>query len=262
MLGAIAGDIIGSIYEFHNIRTTEFSLFQPERFFTDDTVLTVALADAILNNKSYADTMRSYYRRYPDAGYGTRFSSWARHENSTAYNSWGNGAAMRISPVGFAFDSLEQVLENAKKYTEITHNHPEGIKGGLATATAIFLARTGQSKTEIKKYITENFQYNLDRTCDEIRPNYRFNESSQETVPEAIIAFLDSNDFENAIRLAVSLGGDTDTLTCITGGIAQAFYGGVPAEIAENTLSILDNELRAVTLKFIEKYLEDDSCRK
>jgi ADP-ribosylglycohydrolase len=199
--------------------------------------------------------MRTYYRRYPRAGYGARFSSWAQYENSAAYNSWGNGAAMRISPVGFAFDSLEEVLEKAQKYTEITHNHPEGIKGGMATASAIFLARTGHSKDDIKNYITENFQYDLTRTCDQIRPHYFFNESSQETVPEAIIAFLESSDFENAIRLAVSLGGDTDTLTCITGGIAQAFYGGVPTDIAEKTLSILDDDLRAVTLKFIEKYL-------
>jgi ADP-ribosylglycohydrolase len=255
MLGAIAGDIIGSIYEFNNIKTTEFSLFQPKRFFTDDTVLTVALADAILNDKDYADTMRLYYHRYPNESYGFRFSSWARNKSAPAYNSWGNGAAMRISPVGFAFDSLKEVLEKAQKYTEITHNHPEGIKGGLATAAAIFLARSGHSKHDIKNYITENFQYDLTRNCDQIRPHYFFNESSQETVPEALIAFLDSSDFENAIRLAVSLGGDTDTLTCITGGIAQAFYGGIPTEIAEKTLSILDDDLRAVTLKFIEKFL-------
>jgi ADP-ribosylglycohydrolase len=255
MLGAITGDIIGSVYEFSNIKTTKFPLFSRDCFFTDDSVLTIALADAILNDKDYADTMRAYYRRYPRAGYGARFSSWAQYENSAAYNSWGNGAAMRISPVGFAFDSLEEVLEKAKQYSEITHNHPEGIKGGMATASAIFLARTGHSKDDIKNYITENFQYDLTRTCDQIRPHYFFNESSQETVPEAMIAFLESSDFENAIRLAVSLGGDTDTLTCITGGIAQAFYGGVPTEIAEKTLSILDDDLRAVTLKFIEKYL-------
>jgi ADP-ribosylglycohydrolase len=255
MLGAITGDIIGSIYEFHNIKTTQFPLFSHKCCFTDDTVLTVALADAILHNQDYADTMRTYYHRYPHAGYGARFRSWAEDKNAPAYNSWGNGAAMRISPAGYAFDTLEEVLEKAKTYTEITHNHPEGIKGGLATAVAIFLARTGHSKTEIKTYITTNFQYDLNRTCDEIRPDYLFNESSQATVPEAIIAFLESSDFENAIRLAVSLGGDTDTLACITGGIAEAFYGGVPVEIAQQALLILDDELRAVTVSFMEKYL-------
>lgn len=174
--------------------------------------------------------------------------------NRAPYNSWGNGAAMRISPVGFAFNTLKEVQQKTREYTEITHNHPEGIKGALATASAIFLARTGHTKQQIKNYIIENYNYELNRTCDDIRPHYTFNESCQETVPEAIIAFLESTDFESAIRLAVSLGGDSDTLTCITGGIAQAFYGGVPDNIAQKTLAILDEPLRNITLKFMQTY--------
>ena len=255
MLGAITGDIVGSVYEFDNIKTTEFDLFCfDSAFFTDDTILTVALADAILHELDYADTLRNYSRRYPHASYGTSFFLWARTPNAPAYDSWGNGAAMRISPVGYAFDNLEEVQQKAREYTEITHNHPEGIKGALATASAIFLARTGHSKQQIRDYITEQFGYDLNRTCDDIRPHYYFNESCQGTVPEAIIALLDSTDFENALRLAVSLGGDSDTLTCITGGIAQAFYGGVPTTIAEKALSLLDEPLRVITVAFMQKY--------
>ena len=260
MLGAITGDIVGSIYEFSNIKTTEFLLLDTQRcFFTDDSVLTIALADAILHNKNYADTMRTYFKRYPRAGFGTMFYRWASADASdlyhrAPYNSWGNGAAMRISPVGYAFDTLEDVLQKAREYTEITQNHPEGIKGACATAAAIFLARTGHSKQQIKDYIVANFEYDLNRTCDQIRPHYYFNESCQETVPEAIIAFLESTDFEHALRLAVSLGGDSDTLTCITGGIAQAFYGGVPTEISEKVLLFLDEPLRAITIAFMQKY--------
>lgn len=255
MLGAITGDIVGSVYEFDNIKTTEFDLFcYDSAFFTDDSILTVALADAILHDLDYADTMRDYTRRYPHASYGTSFFLWARTPNAPAYNSWGNGAAMRISPVGFAFNTLEEVQQNAQKYTEITHNHPEGIKGALATASAIFLARTGHTKQQIKDYLIENYSYDLNRSCDDIRPHYYFDVSSQGTVPEAIIAFLDSTDFESAIRLAVSLGGDSDTLTCITGGIAQAFYGSVPDNIAKKTLATLDEPLRDITLKFMQTY--------
>ena len=261
MLGAITGDIVGSIYEFDNIKITDFPLITKQCFFTDDSVLTIALADAILHKLDYAETMRAYFVRYPRAGYGTMFYRWASASiddvfSRAPYNSWGNGAAMRISPVGFAFDSLEEVQQKAQKYTEITHDHPEGIKGALATASAIFLARTGHSKQQIKNYIIENYAYDLNRSCDDIRPNYYFNESCQETVPEAIIAFLDSTDFESAIRLAVSLGGDSDTLTCITGGIAQAFYGGVPDTIAKQALAILDEPLRNITLKFMQTYCQ------
>lgn len=254
MIGAIAGDIIGSVYEWHRIKSKEFALFSPKCFYTDDSVLTIALADAILTGKDYAQIMKAYYRRYPDAGYGGRFHQWAQSHDSKPYNSWGNGAAMRISPVGFAFGNLEDVLLKAETFTAVTHNHPEGIKGAQATAAAIFLARTGKSKPEIQKYIESTFGYDLTRTLDEIRPDYRFNESCQETVPQAIIAFLESTDYEDAIRNAISLGGDSDTLACITGGIAEAFYGGVPEMIRERAMAILDEKLRRVTEDFIRQF--------
>lgn len=254
MLGAIAGDIIGSVYEFHNIKTKDFPLFDSRCFFTDDTVLTVAVADTILNGGEYLSNIKEYYYRYPNAGYGGRFRRWAKSDSMAAYNSWGNGSAMRVSAVGFAFDDFETVLAEAIQSASVTHNHPEGIKGAQATAAAIFLGRTGRSKQEIASYIETNLGYDLTPSLDEIRPNYEFNESCQETVPQAIIAFLESTDFEDAIRNAISLGGDSDTLACITGGIAQAFYGGVPEAIARQTLARLDKPLRSVTEEFIAQY--------
>ncbi len=256
MIGAIAGDIIGSVYEWQNIKTKQFELFSPECSFTDDTVLTVAMAEAILTGNDYASLMRAYYRRYPAAGYGGFFRSWAQAQECQPYNSWGNGAAMRISAVGFAFNTLDEVLLRATEYTAVTHIHPEGIKGVQATAAAIFLARTGSTKDAIRQYAVANFHYDLSRSVDEIRPTYHFNESCQETVPEAIVCFLESSDFEDAIRNAISLGGDSDTLACITGGIAQAFYG-VPAGIAERAMAILDEELRGVTERFSLRYCTD-----
>lgn len=253
MIGAIAGDIIGSIYEWEGIKSKQFDLFSPDCCFTDDTVLTVALAESILTGNDYASMMRAYYRRYPRAGYGGLFHLWAQAHESQPYNSWGNGAAMRISSVGFAFDTLDEVLSRTTEYTAVTHNHIEGIKGAQATAAAIFLARTGSTKDDIKHYTAATFDYDLSRSVDEIRPTYRFNESCQETVPEAIVCFLESTDFEDAIRNAVSLGGDSDTLACITGGIAQAYYG-VPAAIADRAMSILDEDLRAVTVRFMSSY--------
>jgi ADP-ribosylglycohydrolase len=259
MLGAIAGDIIGSIYEFANVKTKDFPLFSDRSAFTDDSILTVAIADAILHNGDYRQTLQAYVRRYPNpmGSYGGRFSAWATSAALEPYNSWGNGSAMRVSPVGFAFNDLETVLQVAKDTAEVTHNHPEGIKGAQATAAAIFLSRTGHGKAGIKAYIETQFGYDLDRTIDTIRPMYRFNESCQETVPEAIVAFLDSTDFEDAIRNAVSLGGDTDTLTCITGGIAEAFYGDVPAAIAQETIARLDQHLRTVVETFTTQYGKD-----
>lgn len=234
MIGAIAGDIIGSVYEFDNIKTTDFPLFTNESDYTDDTIMTVAVADWLLNGGDLAKVMQRYGREYPypTGGYGGRFSGWLREKDPQPYNSWGNGSAMRVSAVGWMFESLEKTLEVAKETAAVTHNHPEGIKGAQATAAAIYLARTGKNKQDIKQYIETTFSYDLSRSCDEIRPCYRFNESCQGTVPEAIIAFLDSFDFENAIRLAVSLGGDSDTLACITGGIAEAFYG-MPEKIKQ-----------------------------
>ncbi len=254
MLGAIAGDMIGSVYEFHNIKTKDFPLFDSKCFFTDDTVLTVAVADAILNGGEYVKNIKAYYYRYPDAGYGGMFRRWAKSNSMAAYNSWGNGSAMRVSAVGFAFDDLETVLAEAIQSAAVTHNHPEGIKGAQATAAAIFLARTGRTKQAIASYIETNFGYDLTQSIDEIRPNYQFNESCQETVPQAIVAFLESTDFEDAIRNAISLGGDSDTLACITGGIAQAFYGGVPETISNKVLKRLDPHLKSVTKAFISTY--------
>lgn len=249
MLGAIAGDIIGSVYEFDNIKTKDFELFHPDAFFTDDTVLTVALADSIVTNSDYLDLVLEYYNHYPDCSYGGRFREWAKHGPHTPYNSWGNGSAMRVSPVGFAYDSLDSVLAEAKKSAEITHNHPEGIKGAQATAVAIFFARTGRSRDEIKRYIEAVFNYDLSTSLDEIRPTYQFDESCQGTVPQAIRAFLEASDWEDAVRNAISLGGDSDTLACITGGIAEAAFG-LPAKVAEKTLGYLDQRLVQVQQEF------------
>lgn len=254
MIGAIAGDIIGSVYEWNNIKTKEFELFSPRCFFTDDTVLTVALADSIMSNTPYVDNLKKFYRLYPGRGYGGSFHRWAGSDDPEPYNSWGNGAAMRISPAGYAYDDLDTVLLKAKEFTEITHNNPEGIKGGQATASAVFFARKGKSKDEIKDFIEKEFGYDLSRHVDEIRPSYIFDVSSQGTVPQAIRAFIDSTGFEDAIRTAVSLGGDTDTLTCITGGIAQAFYGGVPGFFAKNVYEILDKRLGKITREFMKKF--------
>lgn len=251
MIGAIAGDMVGSIYEFYSIKTTEFPLFSPGCRFTDDTVLTVALADAILNSADYTEKLKEYYRRYPKAGFGGSFRNWAESADNNPYNSWGNGAAMRISPVGFAYESLAETLQMAEKFTAVTHNHPEGIKGACATAAVIYLARTGSDKEKIRSYIENTFGYDLHRSVDSIRPDYHYEISCQKTVPEAIIAFLDSTDFENALRLAVSLGGDSDTLACITGGMAQAFYGMVPLGIEKEVFARLDAPLEEVTHQFM-----------
>jgi ADP-ribosylglycohydrolase len=256
MIGAIAGDIIGSVYEWDNIKTKDFELFSPKCFFTDDTVLTAALADTILTGTSYVDNLKSFYLWYPGRGYGGSFHSWAQSANPSPYNSWGNGAAMRISPVGYAYNDIDTVLAKAAEFTEITHNHPEGIKGGQATATAVYLARMGKTKSEIKDFIETHFQYDLNKHVDEIRPHYKFDVSSQGTVPQAIRAFIDSTDFEDAIRTAVSLGGDTDTVACITGGIAQAFYGGVPERIVNKVYEILDARLGRISREFMEKYVK------
>lgn len=260
MLGAIAGDIIGSVYEGNNFKTKDFPLFNRQCRFTDDTVLTVAVADIILNGSNfldrnqYIDQLKLYYRRYPYAGYGRNFREWAKSSSREPYNSFGNGAAMRVSPIGYAFNDLDTVLEAAKLSAEVTHNHPEGIKGAQATASAIFLARTGHDKAKIKSYIQNTFGYDLDQTLEQIRPTYQYDSTCQGSVPQAIIAFLESTSFEDAVRNAVSIGGDSDTLSCITGGIAQAFYGGVPQAIAELALSHLNEHLHLVTETFMFQY--------
>lgn len=256
LCGAIAGDIIGSVYEWHTTKNTDFYLFTLSSKFTDDTVMTVANADWLLTGDSLLGVMQDYGNRYPHAGYGGMFRSWLREDEPKPYNSFGNGSAMRVSPVGWAFDTLEETLEAAKQSAEITHNHPEGIKGAQATSACIFMARTGKSKQEIKDYIEKRFGYNLSRTCDEIRPTYDFDVTCQGSVPESIIAFLESTDFESAIRLAVSLGGDADTMGAITGGIAEAYYGGVSEHIRKEVLKRLPNEFIVVMQKFYQKFVE------
>ena len=241
MLGAIIGDIVGSIYEWHNIKTKEFPLFGQKCKFTDDTVMTIAVAEGLMNGgtpEDYVKAMKRLGRMFPKAGYGGRFRSWLFSDDNKPYNSWGNGSAMRVSPAGCFFDTLEMTENAAEASAAVTHNHPEGIKGAKATAAAIFLARNNKSKEEIKSYIENNYGYDLSGTLDKIRPTYKFDVSCMGTVPEAIIAFLESEDFEDAIRNAISLGGDSDTLAAITGSIAEAAYG-VPDEIKTKAILLL-----------------------
>ena len=254
MLGAIAGDVIGSVFERFPTKSTDFPLFSHDSTFTDDTVLTVAVAWSILNKTDYTRSLKMFGRKYPHAGYGGFFYRWMFSPDCEPYNSWGNGSAMRVSAIGFAFSTLEDVLNEAEKSAEITHNHPEGIKGAQAMALAIYLARMGKDKVTIKKEISNRFGYDLDRTVNEIRKTYRFDVSCQGSVPEAIISFLESEDFEDAIRRAISLGGDSDTLACMAGGIAQAYYKTVPPEIVSNVRKRLPEEFLSIIDEFNKKY--------
>jgi len=257
MYGAIIGDICGSIYEFEKFKTEkpgELQLADPRCFFTDDTVLTCAVIDALLSKKNYEKSVYRWANKYPKRGYGGRFINWFTSLSPKPYNSWGNGSAMRVSAIGWAFDTIGEALAEAKLSAEITHNHPEGIKGAQATVTAIFMARHGKSKEIIKKSIEDTFDYNLHRTLKEIRPNYSFDESCQRTVPEAIIAFLESEDFTGAIQNAISLGGDADTLACITGGIAEAYYKKIPAELIEFTNRKLNQEMSVLLKEFYTRF--------
>lgn len=242
MLGAIIGDMAGSVYEFHNHKSKDFPFFSDRCFPTDDSIMTVAVAKAILENKGEAEGlsrqavkwMRKIGQQYEGCGYGGRFYKWMFCEHPQPYGSFGNGAAMRVSACGFAANSLNEAIALSHAVTAVTHDHPEGIKGAEATACAIYLARTNHTKQEIRDHITENY-YNLDFTLDEIRPNYRFDATCQGTVPQAIEAFLESNSFEDAIRNAISIGGDSDTLAAITGSIAEAYYG-IPKRIREEAI--------------------------
>ncbi len=252
MIGAIAGDMIGSPYERYPVKTKDFEMRVAR--FTDDTVLTVAIADAILSGSGYTESIVTFAQRYPHAGYGGTFQQWMWSPDHKPYNSWGNGSAMRVSPVGFAFDTVEEVLAEAKRSAEISHNHPEGIKGAQATALAIFLARKFKSKRIIRDEISGRFPYDLERTIDEIRPAYRFDVSCQGSVPESIIAFLESVSYVDAIKNAISLGGDADTMACITGGIAQAFYGEIPEWITEKVREKLPPDLLNIADRFSERY--------
>lgn len=254
LLGAIAGDVIGSVYEFAGQKEYEFPLFDKRSKFTDDSLLTIAVADAILHQRSYLECIREYALAYPHSGFGGYFRRWMHSDDPRPYNSFGNGSAMRVSAVGWAFDTLEEVLSEAEQSAAVTHNHLEGIKGAQATALCIYLARTGSSREEIKQQVQARFVYDLERSLDEIRPSYKFNETCQQTVPEAIIAFLESNDYEDAVRKAISLGGDADTLAAITGSIAEAYYGGVPAEIVDEVMKRLPVDLKSVVKEFGMKF--------
>ena len=267
MLGAIIGDIVGSIYEFDNIKTKEFDFFTDEKFFTDDTVMTVAIADAIMNggqHENFIQSMKKWGVDYIDKSYGHSFRRWLKSENSEPYNSWGNGSAMRVSPCGWIAklnipfeEGLKLTEDLAKKSAEVTHNHPEGIKGAQATASSIFFMRHGKSKNAIeeyknklKDYIQNKYKYDLNFTLNEIRPSYAFNESCQKTVPQAIVSFLESENFEDAIRNAISIGGDSDTLAAITGSIAEATYG-IPEDIKEKAINYLDNKIKELYNKWV-----------
>ena len=264
MYGAILGDMIGSPYEFdQGNKTKTFPLFSEESTFTDDTVMTLAVGRAFLDaqpdadidwiRRRLVDSMKQYGEQFPYAGYGGMFHCWLREKDPKPYGSFGNGSAMRVSGAAWLYNDLETVRSMARLSSEVSHNHPEGIKGAEATAAAIYLARIGSTKAEIKAYMEENFGYDLSRTCDEIRPNYHHVESCQETVPEAITAFLEGDSFEDVIRTAVSLGGDCDTLTCIAGAIAEAFYG-VPEELKQECRRRLPEQLLEV-LEKIDAFL-------
>jgi ADP-ribosylglycohydrolase len=253
MIGAIAGDVIGSVHEWNPARG-DFPLLVNGSQFTDDTVLTVATAHAILTGRDFGAAYLDFGRRYPTAGYGASFYDWLFAREQLPYNSWGNGSAMRVSPIGFAYDADHEVLARAKESAVVTHNHPEGIKGAQATALAVFLARMGTPRAAIRERISEEFDYDLDRTVEQIRPTYSFEVSCQKSVPEAIVAFLDSTDFESAVRLAVSLGGDADTQAAIAGGIAEAFYRGVPAPIVDQVRQRLPAEFLEVIDEFERRF--------
>lgn len=260
MLGAIAGDVIGSVHEGAGTKSKDFPLFEEYTRYTDDSVLTVAVAKQLLVGGAevkpgYGPRLQEFFHYYPQAGYGGSFIGWALDRSSEPYNSWGNGSAMRVSPVGWAFDNLEQVLAEAKRSAEVTHNHPEGIRGAQATAAAIWLARQGRSKAEIKQQIERDFGYDLNRRLADIRERYCFDVSCQGSVPESIIAFLESTDYEDALRNAISLGGDADTMACIAGGIAEAFYRDIPDEIIAGTMARLDERLRLIVREFRQRYV-------
>lgn len=265
MLGAIIGDIAGSRFEMNNRKSKDFNLFSAECFFTDDTVMTLAVAKTLLDCKgNYSNlsekaisTMQEIGHLYPTCGYGRMFRRWLYSQQPKPYNSYGNGAAMRVSACGFAAKSLEEAKALSKAVTEVTHNHPEGIKGAEATAVAIYLARSGYSIEEIQQHISTKY-YPMDFTLDEIRDTYEFNETCQDTVPQALKAFFESLDFEDAIRNAISIGGDSDTLAAITGGIAEAYYG-VPQDIKDKALNYLDEDLLQIVNRFYSEFKKGET---
>ena len=266
MLGALVGDIIGSPYEFYNTKSMDFELFTKWTKFTDDSVMTLAVAKWLMEDGEHSPRhlircMQELGRRYPRAGYGGNFSCWLRQENPQPYNSWGNGAGMRVSPVGLYAKTLDEALELARITASVSHNHPEGIKGAQAIAASVYLCKEGQSKQKIKEYVEQTFGYNLSRTVDEIRPNYAFDVSCQGSVPEAIIAFLEGNSFEEVIRLAISIGGDSDTIGCMAGAIAACRYP-IPDDIAEKCDVYLTEDLRDIKDRFCDFIAQRNPCGK
>ena len=268
LMGTILGDIAGSIYEFDPHKSTDINIQDKRMDYTDDTIMTIAVADWILNDKRHTkkglvERMQQWGRKYPNpmGAYGNMFSQWLRKDNPKPYNSWGNGSAMRVSAVGFAFDTLEETIKVAKICAEVTHNHPEGIRGAQATAAAIFMAKTGNSKEVIRRFITDTFGYDLNRSCDDIRPTYGFDGSCQGTVPESIIAFLDSKDYEDALRLCISLGGDADTMGAITGAIAGAYYNKMPYALYNFGMEKLPKDIQNIVGLFNSEHGHSVSCR-
>ncbi|MCD4685130.1 MAG: ADP-ribosylglycohydrolase family protein [Anaerolineae bacterium] len=268
MLGAVIGDVIGSVFENQNTKTYDFDLFNRFSRFTDDTVLTVAIGDAVLHRQRhprrlldtwrardlYAQYLKQYGKRYPHAGYGAMFTRWLDSTRLRGYGSYGNGSAMRVSPIGWAFDDLNDVLREAKLSAEVTHNHRQGIRGAQAIASAVYLAKQGASKVKIKTFISRRFGYDLTQRLDDLRPTYTFDSSCQGSVPQAIIAFLESSDFEDAIRKAISLGGDSDTLACMAGAIAHAFYREIPPAIVSRVRLLLTQDLKHVIDQFYARF--------
>lgn len=254
MLGAIIGDVIGSAYEQDRVKVYDFELFVPQTRYTDDTVLTVAIADHFLTGRSYPEVLKDFARHYPRAGYGSRFLRWALADDAPSPDSWGNGSAMRVSPVAYVHETVEEVMAEAIASAMPSHCDPEALRAAGVTAAVIFLARKGSSKDEIRAFVTEHSGYDLARRIDDFRMAYRFSSAASKSVPEAIIAFLESEDFEDAIRKAVSLGGDADTQACIAGSIAEAYYGGVPQSLWDKTASYLPEDLLEVIRRFRERF--------
>jgi ADP-ribosylglycohydrolase len=254
VLGAIAGDVIGSVHEFRPPLAEDFELFTPARFPTDDSVLTVAVAEAILDGQPYADTIRRWAQRYPGAGYGAMFTGWILTPGAGPYQSYGNGSAMRVAPAAWIHDTLEETLAEAQRTAEVTHDHPQGIRGAQAVAGAIYVARTGGSRAAVRDVVQGRFGYDTALTMERMRADARFDETCPGTVPQAVSVALMSMSVEDAIRKAVSLGGDADTLGCIAGSIAEAIHGGVPRALAERVLAHLDPEMRSVTERFVHRY--------
>ena len=256
MIGAIAGDVIGSCFEHRGVKTTDFPLFlSGASRFTDDTVLTIAVAARQLGHGDYTDLFHSYYEAFPQAGYGRFFRQWAKNKSRVPYGSWGNGSAMRVSPIAWAETEIAEVKAEAERSAIVTHDHPEGVRGAQAIAVAILLARQRATKDAIRQRIEESFGYDLGRSLASLRKAYRFDVSCQGSVPESILAFLESTDYESAVRNAVSLGGDADTMACMAGGIAEAFYGGVPPMIERRVLGLLDPRLRQVVDEFRHRFM-------